>query len=201
MSDVVAHRCIECGDDVVRTGNRGNWPSRCFGCRTAYKRAKNRAANRLRRARFPEQERARVRAIHKRNPEANRARVAAWQAANPDRVAAQRAKAAVTVTPEQRRNWTLRSRYGITLDEQREMWARQDGLCLLCDVELVDDPHGFAVDHDHATGQVRGLLCQLCNVCLRPVDVDPTWAARAVAYVTATERPWLPQRLQKRKEA
>ena len=41
------------------------------------------------------------------------------------------------------------------------MFAKQDGRCAICCRE--QDSKRLAVDHDHHTGQVRGLLCSDCN--------------------------------------
>lgn len=49
--------------------------------------------------------------------------------------------------------------YGVTKEHYEEMWAKQSGSCGICmKSHLV-----LVVDHDHDTGQVRGLLCQACN--------------------------------------
>lgn len=61
----------------------------------------------------------------------------------------------------------LRSRYGITFEDYQEMLAAQDGRCAICRDE--PDPNGVKatsrlhVDHCHATGRVRQLLCSRCN--------------------------------------
>ena len=49
--------------------------------------------------------------------------------------------------------------YGLTLESFDELLASQGGGCLLC---LRTDQH-LHVDHDHQTGEVRGLLCTHCN--------------------------------------
>jgi hypothetical protein len=110
-----------------------------------------------------------------------------WQLDNPDRVAAYRAN----YTADQTRNWYLRSAYGITLEEQHEMRARQGGMCLICAVSLT--PENLAVDHDHLTGEVRGLLCRECNRSLSKAERDPMWLLVAFSYLTAEHRPWLAQ--------
>jgi len=58
--------------------------------------------------------------------------------------------------------WILR-KYGLTLDAYHALLERQGELCAIC--QRVLDPVGSdtTVDHDHDTGQIRGLLCGVCN--------------------------------------
>ncbi|MFB9473832.1 endonuclease VII domain-containing protein [Nonomuraea salmonea] len=56
------------------------------------------------------------------------------------------------------RNYLLQYRYGITEDDFERMLARQGGLCAICQAVP-----GTFVDHCHATGRVRGVLCFNCN--------------------------------------
>lgn len=72
-----------------------------------------------------------------------------------------------------KRSYYLRSTFGITIEEYDLMLKAQDGLCAICrEPEVVADPKNpetmkrLAVDHDHDTGKVRGLLCQRCNMGL-----------------------------------
>lgn len=64
----------------------------------------------------------------------------------------------------------------------------QAGLCAICgNPEHRHDPSGrvkrLAVDHNHATGAARGLLCQDCNTAIGLLSDDPHRASRAVAYL------------------
>lgn len=51
--------------------------------------------------------------------------------------------------------------YGLSLSELAELRERSAGMCSICG--LTDK---LVVDHDHATGKVRGLLCHNCNLGL-----------------------------------
>lgn len=59
--------------------------------------------------------------------------------------------------PRRTRGYELKSRYGITSDTEDQMRAAQNGACAICPATKLD------VDHDHTTGQVRGLLCRKHN--------------------------------------
>ena len=61
------------------------------------------------------------------------------------------------------RDRTLMYKFGITLDQYNQMFANQEGKCLTCDKHQSELTKTLAVDHDHNTGKVRGLLCDFCN--------------------------------------
>ena len=54
----------------------------------------------------------------------------------------------------------------------------------MCDVRLdsIPDRH-VHVDHDHATGKTRGILCHWCNTQIGVLEKSPEWIARAIAYI------------------
>lgn len=57
----------------------------------------------------------------------------------------------------------IKANYGLTREQWHEILANQGGRCAIC---LTEEPKGrgqWHVDHDHATGKVRGLLCARCN--------------------------------------
>jgi hypothetical protein len=56
----------------------------------------------------------------------------------------------------------LRRKYGISSHDYERMFLAQNARCKIC---LTDRPsrNRFHVDHDHATGKIRGLLCSRCN--------------------------------------
>lgn len=63
-------------------------------------------------------------------------------------------------------------------------WTAQQGRCALCGVDLVTLPHARRhLDHCHATGTVRGWLCQGCNTALGKFRDDPARLRAAAAYL------------------
>jgi hypothetical protein len=80
-----------------------------------------------------------------------------------------------------RRNRGLVARYGITEERYQELFVQQKGCCAIC-----DKPSGekrLHVDHDHATGRVRGLLCYPCNVGIGYLRDDPRKLRAAAQYL------------------
>ncbi|GAI24670.1 unnamed protein product, partial [marine sediment metagenome] len=58
----------------------------------------------------------------------------------------------------------LNRQYNMTLDEYDKLAEHQNNVCLLCGELEVG--RRLAVDHNHKTGKIRGLLCQRCNCCI-----------------------------------
>ena len=75
--------------------------------------------------------------------------------------------------------WRLKHTYGITLDEYEAMIVLQQGQCAICQQELP-----LEIDHDHATGAVRGLLCRPCNLSIGKFEEDPIRLQRAIDYLS-----------------
>ncbi len=71
------------------------------------------------------------------------------------------------------------ARYGLTLMEFSNMVLAQEGACAVCNCPM-EKPH---VDHDHETGVVRGLLCELCNRGIGHFKDDPRLLRAAAAYL------------------
>lgn len=79
------------------------------------------------------------------------------------------------------RNYHLRERYGVTEAQVEEMVREQGGVCAIC----LERPAEH-VDHDHETGEVRGVLCFTCNVGLGNFRDRPDLLDRAVHYLEDT---------------
>lgn len=82
-----------------------------------------------------------------------------------------------------RRNRLLRE-YGLTEERFAQILKEQQGLCPICLVDIQSDPH---VDHCHATGEVRGLLCPRCNRGLGMFKDNPEALQRAIEYLVGVQ--------------
>ena len=100
-----------------------------------------------------------------------------WFADNPERATLSR------------RKFNLEKNYGLTVEEYERILANQGGVCAIC---RRDEPneHGrtgkkfrLSVDHCHATGRVRGLLCQKCNRAIGLMDDSVDLLKRAIDYL------------------
>lgn len=76
---------------------------------------------------------------------------------------------------------TLR-RYGLTEEDWWALWSAQDGKCAICRRSFTAKrvPH---IDHDHLTGEVRGLLCGPDNQELGRRHDDKDWFWGAWTYL------------------
>jgi hypothetical protein len=120
------------------------------------------------------------------NREREIARVRAWQKANPERLKAWREKNRDRRLA-QLREIHLRNKFGLRREEYNRILEAQGGVCALC--ERPPTPGiSLHVDHDHGTGEIRGLLCMRCNNALGLFGEDPDLLKRAARYVTSDAR-------------
>ena len=71
-----------------------------------------------------------------------------------------------------------------TPDDYRRMLEEQGGGCAICNATSSDNRgHRLHVDHDHATGKVRGLLCKACNTALGNFKDNTDLMAKAIEYL------------------
>lgn len=120
---------------------------------------------RVKRAADPERYRAQNRRYYHEHREEMDARNKAFIAANP--------------------NIHVLYQHGVHPDELAELYREQGGKCAICDAPgPMRGPGCLFIDHDHATGERRGLICGECNKALPVMErVGPTWALRVLAYL------------------
>jgi hypothetical protein len=90
-----------------------------------------------------------------------------------------------------RKNWQLKNHYGITLEQYKEMLKEQNGLCAICgnpETDKIGETLStLAVDHDHETGRVRGLLCKKCNTAIGLFFENIDTIKKAIKYLKRKE--------------
>ena len=62
-----------------------------------------------------------------------------------------------------------------------KLLAEQNGVCAICGGNR--GPNALALDHDHTTGDVRGLLCRPCNLGLGHFADNPEWLRKAADFI------------------
>lgn len=113
-----------------------------------------------------------------------------WRARNKDRTrAADRARYLQNPKKWQRH---ISSTYGISAEDYDRRLKSQGGVCAICSWR----PNGerLAVDHNHFTGVVRGLLCGECNRMLGQARDNPSILVAGARYLEATNDNQEPRR-------
>jgi len=64
----------------------------------------------------------------------------------------------------------LKYLYGITQEQYNQLFHQQNGQCGICGGHQSKLNRVLSVDHNHKTGEVRGLLCRECNVVLGHIE-------------------------------
>jgi len=96
--------------------------------------------------------------------------------------------------PDYERNHSLKKKYGISLEIFNQMLEVQKGLCAICNkpeldiVKATGKTKPLSVDHCHAKGHVRALLCRACNHGLGNFKDNPDLLLAAAAYLTKYEK-------------
>lgn len=92
-------------------------------------------------------------------------------------------------TPEERKRklteavykHVLRKKFGLSLEDYDAMMTKQDNRCAICG--SYQTYKKLAVDHDHKTGKVRGLLCNDCNIGIGYLKDNEQTLENAIEYL------------------
>lgn len=130
---------------------------------------------------------AKTRALSKKwaneNPERRKELKSIWDANNPEarKMHMDRLK---TKQPDYFKDKHLQYHYGMTVEEYSVLAAMQGNKCATCG-KSAEETHRkrLFVDHCHATGKIRGLLCQQCNTALGMVGDDIDRLSSLISYL------------------
>lgn len=76
--------------------------------------------------------------------------------------------------------WHLRATYGLTQEDYNTLLSSQGYKCAICGAQ---EQERMFVDHCHATGKVRGLLCNSCNCGLGFFQDNVQYMRNAIEYI------------------
>lgn len=123
-----------------------------------------------------------------RNPKARKTYAREWFRKNKERLLPIRnlaLKKSRLADPERFKKYQFRSRLRRVFDISPEVYqvllSFQNGKCAICG--LIPEGKRLAVDHNHDTGKIRGLLCSRCNRFLVPSTASPEILRRAAEYL------------------
>jgi len=77
----------------------------------------------------------------------------------------------------------LKALYGLTVEQYNEIFDQQRGECAICGKHQTELTKGLAVDHNHETGKVRGLLCSYCNTAIGSFKESIGTMKKAIEYI------------------
>lgn len=75
----------------------------------------------------------------------------------------------------------------LSLEAYEQMLKDQGGQCAICGEVESGRFSRLAIDHNHATGEVRGLLCGRCNKAIGLLRDDPEIVMNTLKYLTREE--------------
>lgn len=97
-----------------------------------------------------------------------------WRTKNPEAAAANRQRSRVKV-------------YDLSIEEYDALLEKQSHACAICRKTAPGGKGRWHIDHNHATGKVRGLLCAMCNVGLGNFYDDIALLKGAIDYLEVTD--------------
>lgn len=123
------------------------------------------------------------RAYRLANREKMRAAKLKWESENPEMVAMQKVRKRLR-EEAYKANHSLKYHYDITLNDYDTVLGSQNGVCAICcTARVTTKSKRLFVDHCHATGKLRALLCNHCNMGLGFFQDRTDLMLRAISYV------------------
>lgn len=117
-----------------------------------------------------------------RTPAGKLASNRAYHARNKERIAAQK-REYYTRNKARIREQQAQKKYGVTPEQTEELLTAQGFKCAICHDDTPGGSGDWHIDHCHASGAVRGLLCSRCNTGLGQFRDNTTFLANAIAYL------------------
>lgn len=101
---------------------------------------------------------------------------------------------------EHYRRARIKTTYGISLEQYNELLEKQNSCCPVCLRHKSSFKTNLAIDHDHRTKEIIGLLCTYCNHRFIGRDRNPEMYIRAAAYLSQGTGWFVPEKKKKRRK-
>lgn len=89
-------------------------------------------------------------------------------------------------TKQMSREGHIRRKFGLTVEEYESMLNSQNKVCAICKQDC-NTGNRLAVDHNHKTGKIRGLLCKNCNTSIGLLKENINVLENAIIYLSFHE--------------
>ena len=88
---------------------------------------------------------------------------------------------------DQAKNHDLKVKYGISVEEYHNLLEMQSNGCAICGKTERENRRALDVDHNHSTGEVRGLLCSIHNRGIGYFNDDIEQLQKAIMYLSSKQ--------------
>lgn len=93
------------------------------------------------------------------------------------------------LNPKKVKDTQIKYKYGITIEKFDQMYQKQGGVCKICGMEetaihnKTKKIRALCIDHNHVSGEIRGLLCSECNRMLGRARDNPLILIKGAKYL------------------
>lgn len=173
--------CEKPEEDFLVRSKSGKRHWKCKTCRTAY----NKTKSDYKKKRYEDNKEEILRKMREyflENQVEIKSRRKEARVRDRDRLRAKAKKRYHNLTEDEKKTQALK-KYGLTLEEYNVLFESQNKSCAICETSSPKSKLGFCVDHDHATGKVRGILCHSCNTGIGLLEDNPAIMGKAADYI------------------
>ena len=86
-------------------------------------------------------------------------------------------------TKQSQQYYALQWKFNLSREGYNLLYEHQNGCCAICKKHQIEFSRALAVDHNHKTGKIRGLLCIKCNLGLGNFDESRGTLIKAMQYL------------------
>lgn len=95
---------------------------------------------------------------------------------------------------ETTRIYSYKKKFGISIEQYDDILKSQNYSCAICEIHESVHKTKLHIDHNHKTGEIRGLLCDLCNRFLINKQTDPEIFLKAAKYLSNGTGLFVPEK-------